>query len=101
MIVRSWRGLASRSNPQAYVEHFERNVLPVLKSIEGFLAASLLRRERPDGIEFLALTRWASMDAIRVFAGDDATRAIVEPEARAALVSFDATVEHYEVVKEG
>src|SRR5262245_43378477 len=98
MIVRSWRGLASRSNPLAYVGHFERNVLPELKSIQGFLAASLLRRERPDGIEYLVLTRWASMDAIRVFAGNDVARAVVEPEAVAALSSFDATVEHYEVV---
>jgi len=28
------------------------------------------------------------------------TRAVVEPEAVAALISFDAIVQHYEVVKE-
>jgi hypothetical protein len=28
------------------------------------------------------------------------TRAVVEPEAVAALIGFDATVRHYEVVKE-
>jgi heme-degrading monooxygenase HmoA len=100
MIVRAWRGRASPSNPRAYVEHFERNVLPALKSVEGFVAASLLRRDRSDEIEFLVLTKWASMDAIRAFAGDDVTRAVVEPEAVAALISFDATVQHYEVVKE-
>lgn len=28
------------------------------------------------------------------------TRGVVEPEAVAALINFDATVQHYEVVKE-
>jgi hypothetical protein len=38
------------------------------------------------------------MDAIRAFAGDRPGIAVVEPEARAALVRFDSTVQHYEVV---
>jgi heme-degrading monooxygenase HmoA len=100
MIVRAWRGRARASNPGAYVEHFKRNVLPELRTIEGFLGASLLRQNRPDDVEFLVLTRWSSIEAIRGFAGDDVRKAVVEPEAVAALASFDATVQHYEVVEE-
>jgi len=100
MIVRMWRGRAPSSNPLAYGEHFRRQVLPELERIEGFLGASLLRQIGPDDVEFLVLTRWASMDAIRAFAGDDVGRAVVEPDAIAALVSFDRTVRHYEVVQE-
>lgn len=99
MIVRAWRGRAAKSNPGAYIEHFRRNVLPVLREIEGFLGASLLRANRAEDVEFLVLTRWASMDAIRAFAGEDATRAVVEPEAVAALSDYDRTVQHYEVVE--
>jgi heme-degrading monooxygenase HmoA len=95
-----WRGRATSSNPLAYSEHFRRKVLPELERIEGFLGASLLRQVGPDDVEFLVLTRWASMDAIRAFAGDDVERAVVEPEAVAALVSFDRTVQHYEVVQQ-
>jgi len=40
------------------------------------------------------------MDAIRAFAGDDVENAVVEPEAVAALTTFDRTVQHYEVVQE-
>jgi heme-degrading monooxygenase HmoA len=100
MIVRVWRGRAPSSNPLAYGEHFRRRVLPELERIEGFLGASLLRQIGSDDVEFLVLTRWASMDAIRAFAGDDVERAVIEPDAIAALVSFDRTVRHYEVVQE-
>ncbi len=99
MIVRAWRGRASPANPGAYIEHFRRNVLPELEEIEGFLGASLLREDRAQEVEFLVLTRWASMDAVRAFAGADVARAVVEPEAMAALKDYDRTVHHYEVVE--
>jgi len=100
MIVRTWRGRAHESNSRAYVDHFTQNVLPELRAINGFLGASLLRQKRSSDVEFLVLTRWASLDAIRAFAGNDIRRAVVEPQAAATLVSFDPTVEHFEVVEE-
>ncbi len=100
MIVRAWRGRAALAKPQAYIDHFNRNVLPELRGIAGFSGASLLREDRADHVEFLVLTRWDSMEAIRAFAGDDVNRAVVEPEAVAALETFDHTVHHYSVVTE-
>lgn len=100
MIVRTWRGQASSSNPDAYIEHFRSKVLPELRGIKGFLGACLLRENHPDAVEFLVLTRWASMGAIRAFAGDDVGRAVVDPQAVAALVRFDRTVRHYDVVED-
>jgi len=100
MIVRSWRGRASAARADAYPAHFAHSVLPALRGIEGFLGASLLREVEGDTIEFLVLTRWTSLDAIRAFAGAEIGKSVVEPEAVAALVSFDATVRHYEVVTE-
>ena len=99
MIVRTWRGRAAKSNPEAYIAHFRRNVLPELRGIEGFLGATLLKEMRADDVEFLVLSRWASLNAVRAFAGDDLSRAVVEPEAVAALKDFDKTVHHYEVVE--
>ena len=99
-IVRAWRGRASRENPLAYAEHFAATVVPELERIDGFLGATLLRHDQADAIEFLVLTRWASMEAIRAFAGDSVNQAVVEPAAATALVDFDRTVQHYEVVRE-
>ncbi|MBI1879218.1 MAG: antibiotic biosynthesis monooxygenase [Chloroflexi bacterium] len=98
MIVRTWRGEATASDANHYLRHFKENVLPQLKEIAGFRGAYLLRRELNDRVEFLAMTMWESMEAVREFADDNPDKAVVEPEARAVLADFDLTVKHYEVV---
>ena len=57
-------------------------------------------RRLDERIEFLVLTRWQSIEAIRGFAGSDISKAVVEPAAAAALLDFDASVQHYEVIEE-
>jgi heme-degrading monooxygenase HmoA len=99
-ILRSWNGRAAASNAAAYPRHFTHDVLPELRRIDGFLGADLLRRELGDAIEYRVLTRWASMSAIAAFAGSDPGRAVVTPDAVAALTSFDPRVEHFEILAE-
>jgi|SRR5689334_108936 heme-degrading monooxygenase HmoA len=99
MIARVWHGYAAdRSAAERYVAHFRSNVVPELESLPGYRGAQLATRDTGAEIEFLALTRWESMEAVRAFAGDCPERAVVEPEARAALSRFDEHVTHYEIV---
>lgn len=100
MIVREWRGRTSPARQQDYIDYFRRKVLPELGAVDGFLGAYLLKTQRSGEIEFLVLTRWASMEAIRKFAGDEIEEAVVHPEAAATLSDFDRTVRHYEVVED-
>jgi heme-degrading monooxygenase HmoA len=97
MIVRTWRGRATGQNGDAYVRHLRDSVFPKLGGLAGHEGALLLRRDLEGEVEFLVLTLWASMEAVKGFAGDDPERAVVEPAARAVLSDFDATVAHYEV----
>jgi heme-degrading monooxygenase HmoA len=100
MIIREWRGRASSSHADAYPTHFREKVIPELRRVPGFAGAQLARRRLGDKIEFLVLTRWRSMDAIRAFAGRDVETAVVEPGAVAALIEFDSRVRHYDVVED-
>ncbi|KKX31803.1 antibiotic biosynthesis monooxygenase [Rhizobium sp. LC145] len=100
MIIREWRGRAFPSSADAYPTHFRNHVVPELQALTGFIGAHLSRRTLDDRIEFVVLTRWKDMDAIRGFAGDMVGKAVVEPGAVAALIEFDDFVEHYEVVEE-
>jgi heme-degrading monooxygenase HmoA len=98
MIIREWRGRAATASGEAEPEHFRASVLPELLQVPGFLGAHLSQLE--DRIEFLVLTRWQSIEAIRGFAGSDISKAVVEPAAAAALLDFDASVQHYDVIEE-
>ena len=100
MVIREWRGRAALERSAAYPKHFREQVVPELRRVAGFRGAALCRRALADRIEFLVLTRWESMDAVRAFAGQTAERAVVEPGAAVALVDFDDTVRHYELIDE-
>jgi heme-degrading monooxygenase HmoA len=99
MIIREWRGRASPLRAEAYPKHFREKVVPELRHLPGFIGADLGQRQLDDKLEFLVITRWQSMDAIRAFAGGDIENAVVEPDAVAALIEYDTSVRHYEVVE--
>jgi heme-degrading monooxygenase HmoA len=100
MIVREWRARAGRESASLYPRHFNDAVLPMLRKLEGFVAGSLLSRIIDEHVEFLVMTRWDSLECIRGFAGPEIDKAVVEPAAAAALLSYDRTVQHYDVVDE-
>jgi hypothetical protein len=58
----------------------------------------VLRRPEGEEVEITVLTLWTSLEAVREFAGADPAVAVVEPEARAALTTFDAHAVHFELV---
>jgi len=97
MIVRMWRGRAKAANANAYEHFVTTRVFTALPAIEGHRGAYLLKRPVGDEVEFIAVTLWESLDAIHKFAGDAVDRAVVEPEARAVLSSFDDVVRHFEL----
>jgi heme-degrading monooxygenase HmoA len=97
MIVRMWRGQANAANAAAYEQFVTTRVFAGLTAIDGHRGAYLLKRPMGDEVEFIAITLWDSLDAIRKFAGDAIDRAVVEPEARAALSDFDDFVRHFEL----
>jgi heme-degrading monooxygenase HmoA len=49
-------------------------------------------------VEFVVFTLWESRDAVRKFAGPKPEKAVVEPDARAALTEFDKFAAHFEIV---
>jgi heme-degrading monooxygenase HmoA len=100
MIIRAWRGRASRARSDAYPKHFRMVVVPELRAVPGFLGAQLCRRAEGDKVEFLVLTRWQSRAAVHALAGPKVDKAVVEPGAVAALDDFKEIVRHYEVLED-
>ena len=99
MISRLWGAIVKRERASDYIAHLRSETFPRLRTISGFVDATMQRRDASDGVEFVVITRWRSMDAIRAFAGSDAEAAVVPPHAQAMMVSYDARVRHYEVLE--
>jgi heme-degrading monooxygenase HmoA len=97
MISRHWRGLCRRERADEYVEHLRCETFPALEQIPGFVAASILRRAVPAGVEFLIVTQWQSLEAIRAFAGAAAEAAVVPAKVQQMMVEYDREARHYEV----
>ncbi len=98
MILRMWKGRSTPERASEYVHHATRKVFPALRTIKGFRGAYLLRRTHDDATEFVVITLWDSMTAVRRFAGAEPEKAVVEPQARSMLSGFDEFVDHFEVV---
>ena len=99
LTVRTWSATADAEGAGNYSRYFTGTLLPELRKLPGFQGAYLLRRDLDQNgtVELTAHTFWESPAAIRAFAGDDITVAIVEPEAQAMLLDFDRTATYRSV----
>ncbi len=104
LTVRTWSATAASAGAKDYSRYFAGTLLPQMRELPGFVGAYLLSRDL-DGtgtgtgtVELTTHTFWKSPEAIRAFAGDEITAAIVEPEAQAMLLDFDRTAAHRSVV---
>jgi hypothetical protein len=96
MITRLWRGWTSTENADAYERFLLDELFPSMRDIDGFEGADVLRRAEHGEVAFVTLTRFASLEAIRAFAGDDPEVPVLEPPALALLSRYDERAQHFE-----
>jgi hypothetical protein len=96
MITRLWRGWTAIEDADAYEQFLLDELFPSMRSIPGFRGADVLRRLESDEVAFVTLTRFASLDDIRTFAGDDYEVPVLEPPALALLARYDERAMHFE-----
>lgn len=97
MVVRFWSARTTELRYPEYLRHFNVNVLPVLRSKDGFLEARVLAQSDGVVVQFIVETLWTSLKAIEKFAGPDREAAVIAEEALSLLTSYDHRVQHYEV----
>ena len=97
MIARTWRGWMSIDDQQAYVDYLLETGIREYEATSGNLGAYILTRTDGDRAEFITLSFWESLDAIRGFAGEDIEVAVFYPEDDRFLVDRERTANHYEV----
>jgi antibiotic biosynthesis monooxygenase (ABM) superfamily enzyme len=95
VISRVWHGWTKPENAAAYEALLRSEILPGIHRVAGFRGATLLRRSDGNEEEFVTITRFEDLDAVRAFAGEDDTRAVIAPDARPLLTRFDERSAHY------
>jgi len=97
MIERHWTGIATKERANEYIAHLRNDTFEEIKKIKGFIAASILKRDLSDGVEFLIITKWETLEAIKQFAGEQIETAVVPILVQDIMVRYDKNVRHYEV----
>ena len=98
MIARTWTGVVRRADADAYADYIRETGFAEYGRTAGNRGAWMLRRDDGDRTEFVTLSMWDSVDAIKAFAGEDIEAAVLYPEDERYLVGGASSVVHYEVV---
>jgi hypothetical protein len=104
MIARIWQARTRPGMGKAYMSYLEQTGLKEYKATEGCKDVLVLTREIGDVTEYVLITLWESMEAVRRFAGPEPERAVYYPEDNRYFPEEERTayVRHYEVrSKEG
>ncbi|MGH2737832.1 MAG: antibiotic biosynthesis monooxygenase family protein [Actinomycetota bacterium] len=99
MIARMWRGRTPAEKADDYHAYLRATGLNEYAETPGNRGVYVLRRTEGDVAEFLLVSLWESMYAVRAFAGDDPERAVYYPEDDEYLLEREPTVSHYEVLE--
>ena len=97
MIERHWKGLAKKENKDKYIVYLTQQTFSKLQGIDGFLGSKILTNDREEGVEFLIITLWESLDHIKSFAGEQINTAVVPQDVEEMMIDYELHVTHYEV----
>ncbi len=97
MLARIWRGSVPAGKTEAYLRYLNETGVKDYQATKGNRGVYVLHRTEAEITEFLILTLWDSMEAIRRFAGPDPEKPVYYPEDKEFLLEFESRVLHYEV----
>ena len=97
MIARVWRGAVRQEDGDVYEQYIRDTGVAEYKATAGNLGVTMMRRQVGDRTEFMLLSLWESLDAVKAFAGEDYEKGVYYPEDDRYLVERDEKSSHWEV----
>ena len=97
MIARIWRGAVRQEDGDLYEQYIRETGVAGYKTTAGNLGVTMMRRQVGDRTEFMLLSLWESLDAVKAFAGEDYEKGVYYPEDDRYLVERDEKSSHWEV----
>ncbi len=102
MIMREWRAEIHRDLGEEYLDYVRSTGRAGYRATPGNLGAVIATTDiDEDRSEIVTLSYWASLDAIRAFAGEPVGKARYFPEDDKYLLTRPEKVTHYHATGEG
>lgn len=101
-IIRTWKGWTTLENAPIYEDMLINEVFPAVKrkGVEGLEKVSISTLEKKDEVEFFLVLQFDSLDAVKMFAGENYEKAYIPDNARRVLSKFDETAQHFTLKEE-
>jgi heme-degrading monooxygenase HmoA len=98
MIARVWRGWTRSWDADAYARYLMATAIPQCRVAAGNRAAYLLRRGDGDRTEFVTITLWDSLAAMRAFTGENGQQPPLAAADARFLIGGAPVIVHYETI---
>jgi len=101
MVARIWHGRTLTTKADEYEKYLENSGVKKILSTDGNHGVEVLRRTNGDQTDFVVISYWESIEAVKRFAGADYQKAVILPRDAEFLIDVEPEVVHYEVVRAG
>ncbi len=101
MIARIWHGRTLTAKADDYEKYLQATGVKKILATEGNHGVEVLRRTDGPKTDFIVMSYWESIEAVKKFAGPDYEKAVMMPRDAEFLIEVEPGVAHYEVVRAG
>lgn len=98
LIARIWHGRTQASRAEEYTRYLYEEGVRKIAAIPGNRGVQMMRMVRDGVADFEVLSYWDSLDAVRLFAGDDIERVRHLPRDPEYMIGTEPMVRHFEVI---
>jgi heme-degrading monooxygenase HmoA len=101
MIARIWHGRTLTAKADEYEKYLNASGVERILKTQGNHGVEVLRKSDGPRTDFIVISYWESIDAVKRFAGPNFERAVIMDRDKEFLIEVEPNVLHYEVVRTG
>jgi heme-degrading monooxygenase HmoA len=99
MIARIWHGRTLTAKADEYERYLNASGVERMLKTDGNHGVEVLRKADGPRTDFVVISYWESIDAVKRFAGKDFEKAVILDRDREFLIEVEPNVLHYDVVR--
>jgi len=95
MVARVWHGRTAADKAEAYRQYLYETGVKKIATLPGNRGVQMMAKIEADGGEFMVVSYWDSIDAIKGYAGENYTQVHDLPRDKEFLLDRESLVRHF------